>query len=92
MTNAELVKIAEETMNEIFAKETRNKIEITVKSTKHNGAWCVAYTVREGVTNYGGDFKYTSKNQISYPCTVYAIAGKDNIVKKLHEWYDNRVN
>ena len=92
MTNAELVKIAEKTMNEIFAKETRNKIEITVKSTKNNGAWCAAYRVREGVTNYGGDLKYTSKNQISYPCTVYAIAGKNNIVKKLHAWYDECVN
>ena len=88
MTNAELVKLAEETLKEIVSgwECERGYYNVTVKPTKHNGAFCrVCHVSEEPLT--GSDKTYISEGQIGYNPTVYAIAGEENIKKKLTNWY-----
>ena len=88
MTNAELVKLAEETLKEIVSgwECERGYYKVTVKPTKHNGAFCRVCHVSEEPL-IGSDKTYISEGQIGYNPTVYAIAGEENIKKKLTNWY-----
>ena len=88
MTNVELVKLAEDTLKAIISdwECDRGYYEATVKPTKHNGAFCrVCHVSEEPII--GSDKTYISKNQILFNLTVYAIAGEENIKKKIVKYY-----
>lgn len=84
MTNAELVKIAKETLekkfDERFAKKGHSEVlyKVVVEKAEYNGARCYVLETYDKI-HY---------NRYLEPLEVYAIAGKDNIVEKLHAWFD----
>ena len=83
MKNVELIALAKEIVEGIFSeKKKMGTVKIDVKSTDHNGAFV---RVCDIVDNPNGYKEYW---QIGSNCEVFAIAGKDNIVKKLNMMYD----
>lgn len=85
MKNTELVKIAEETMNKLFAG--RKDIEIKICSKRHNGVAIMPFHIgkEKGLNGY----EYTFRNAIGFGVTVYAIAGADNVINKINKAYSH---
>lgn len=81
MKNTELLKIANETTRQIFKNE--EDVKIDVKSIPANGAFIHVSRVSKG----GGICNYPTCSQIGFNCKVYAIAGKENVIKKIHLMY-----
>lgn len=85
MTNAEVIRIAKERVTEMFAKRTTKtgeEFKITVTKARHNGAHV---NVKAIIPAH--DSRPAEQWTVGYGCTVYAIAGRENIVKRINEAY-----
>lgn len=78
MKNNELVAMVIEAVEKRFAGR---QVKITVTPIKHNG---VSVCVKDEFVNRNGDKEF---NQIGQNLTVYAVAGKENILNKINNWY-----
>ncbi len=80
MKRAELITLAKETLNEIF---DNYKYIIKVSPTsKGNGAYICVKKIVEGEN-------YNEYRQVGYNNSVYAITGKENVVKAIKKAYAN---
>lgn len=78
MKNNELVAMVIEAVEKRFAGR---QVKITVTPVKHNS---VHICVKDVFVNRNGDKEV---NQIGQNLTVYAVAGKTNILNKISNWY-----
>lgn len=79
MKNSDLIKISQEVVNSIFDPE---KYLITISPIPYNGAHiCVKEIVNSPYR------KYTEYYQVGFNCKVYAISGKENIIRKIKKSY-----
>lgn len=79
MTNAALINIANEALRDIFED---GKYKIEVKPIPHNGAFI---RVTEIIRLQDRPTEYY---QVGFNCRVYAIAGAENIIKKIKFMYN----
>lgn len=93
MKRTELITLVKETLAEIF-DSAKYVIRVT-PTAKGNGAYiCVKEIVNaEGyATRMGGTVKpWDEYYQVGYNKTVYAIAGKENVVKAIKSHYSKFV-
>ena len=85
MKNAELIKLARKTAEEIFAARaarTKEKFVINIRPIDHNGAFICAKVVIPSHDN-----RATEYWQVGFNCDVYAIAGRENIIKTIKSMY-----
>lgn len=89
MTNAEVIRIARETAEEIVKSATKNEYvaEVT-KIRKGNGACvCIKAVVQPEDTNRPKEYYQVGNN-----CTVYAIQGEKRIAEAIKNQYADRIS